>query len=145
MSFLSKRNVFTVAAGAAALWLIFKVSNITNVANNVIVNFVKIKLLGTFLNPEVILTLSATNPTTSSIKINAIVGEIFLPGKKIADVFTNQIFEVGASSVVNFDVNVIATIGNILTLLNSPERKQLFFKGFITIDGFQLPIKFNLF
>jgi LEA14-like dessication related protein len=145
MAINKKKGGVALAIGAVVLYLIFKIGNVTNVANNVIVNFVKFKLGGTFINPEFTLTLSATNPTNSRVKVSDLVGEIFLPNQKVGDVYTNAQYDIAPSSIINFDVVILATIGNLLTVINSPEKKLLFFKGSVKVEGLQLPLKFNLF
>lgn len=84
-----------------------------------------------------------TNPTSSSIDINGISGNIYANGSLISTINANTTVNISPNSSidypVNFSVTVTSLLTQIITLFTTKKNVTVSFDGTVSVEGLNIP------
>ncbi len=135
-------NVIAIVSSfAVLLWL----KSRRNLLNNTMFTFSGVKIDGSILNPELLVKITANNPTASTQDINSIEGQIYLNNTiLIGNVLQlkKQVIAAKTTSIIELPVNVKLTgIINTISQLLKSKHGTFSFEGIINVYGINIPIK----
>lgn len=138
---MNKTLVF-ITIGLIGAYVVKKIS----MAKKLSYSFAGIQLSSQILSSNVYIKINVTNPTSTTSTIKNIVGDLFFNGVNIGTCITDKKFFIAANATTK--IEVICNVKNIAVLSSLfvaiSQKKGLFtFKGFITADGFRLPLNFD--
>lgn len=140
-----KRNIFWILGGAAALYLISRLS-FAKKANFILES---VKPSGYLIQPTLTITFKVQNPTNQKIKVRSIVGNIEVNGKFLSYVssFGFQTIEANSEStlIIKTTPTVIGVFNTIREIFTQPIKNLKFrFTGNANVDGVVIPIEQTL-
>lgn len=131
--------------GAIVVYATLKYVSFTK---NLDVTFSRIRLGGSFLYPDVYVTLSIFNPTDFAVKINSISGTILYQDKIVSTVYSNTQVNVTAKKRVELELKLSTTFSDILStikvLIQNGVTAGFYFNGTIDVDGVNVPVNTKL-
>lgn len=109
------------------------------------IQFSKIKIKGSFFNPELFCTVSITNPTSFTVTIDAIKGNVFYQKNNIAYVESLQAIPITANQAIQTEIKIIPTVSSAINLigqfLSGSIANEFYFVGHAYVTG--IPISIN--
>jgi LEA14-like dessication related protein len=139
----NKTFLFIGLATAAVIYLLTKKSAAKNL--KVYFNSLKLDKSKGIAIPTVKASFRIVNPTSSSLSVDSIAGDIYINNKQLSSVSNTDKFTIPANSESYYDVNVktgiFTALQTIYSLLKDKKRMSVTFDGAINSGGFLLPIK----
>lgn len=118
------------------------------------VSKVSVRLSG--ITPIVDIILSIQNPTSETLRVGSIYGQLYLNGNYVANINGTQLTDVKGFGVSSFPISarlsvtgVISEIVDIIqALINNPSlsalsNQTLGFKGYVGAEGLTVPLNFT--
>lgn len=132
-----------LALGAAALSYV--VLQGLRFSKSVTIQFSKIRIKGSIFQPEIYCTVSIINPTSFTVTIDGIKGDIFYQQQYIANVESLQAIPITANQTVSTEIKILPTISGALNIIKQFVGKSIandfFFIGHVWVTG--IPISIN--
>jgi signal recognition particle subunit SEC65 len=130
-----------IAGGLLAIYLLGK----KNLAKKITFNLTDIGTSGKFYSPVVNLKFAVNNPTNQQATINAIVGELKLNNKKVADVtnFNQQTINANSQSIVSVDFkpSIVSVVSTLIQAISKKSKNNTFtFEGNANVENIVIPI-----
>lgn len=114
-------------------------------AKTVSIQFSNIKIKGSFFQPEIFCTVSIINPSSFTVTIDGIKGDIFYQQQYIANVESLQAIPITANGTVTTEIKIIPTVSGTLNIIQQfisrSIANEFFFVGHVWVTG--IPISIN--
>lgn len=140
---MPKNTFFKPLLILGGVLLLYTAAKAANFINGLKITFQNISFGGSLGNPEIYLTLKVDNPTSTTIKIDNIIGVLKYSGTKIADIESVNGEDIPAEGVMYFDLKAQTTATDALKLIadfiNKKAANKFSFDGSLKINGIQVP------
>lgn len=143
---MRKKNLF-ILLGAGVVFLLATAATKLNAAKRLKINFSGLKLTkptSFFSLPDILAQFKIINPTSTSIVIDNIIGDIFINNKKISSVEQLQTMVISANAASNIELKlitpVLSAVQAIISLFTNKQKMVVRFEGIVKSGSINIPI-----
>lgn len=134
-------NVILIGGAILALFIYRGI----NFAKNVELVFKSMRIGGTLFIPELYITLTIINPTSTTLTVDNVLGYVNFKGQNIGSVSATDTVHISGHSQVDIELRVVTTLADILETVNANIHSdnlhnQVSFVGTILTNNINVPV-----